>query len=231
MPVPVEGCPFYGNAYYGVDTYCRRYGTVEFGSTFEDFDFGWMVDWVLQSPDSTIWTPAFDLASGLTFTSGSGTITTVPVFPQMGSNTVWRPSISNTGALTLTSEVYDGTQVGAAILDSNMKAWVFVVTPDLEFQVTDHPQYTQLKNLVYISLKLKYSPTNPGKISSTHDFVISRIAMNLNHRRDRPNTHWTNVDFSLNTHTSVKFKLTTNTDFNIGNIRCEANTKKHKPRG
>lgn len=92
-----------------------------------------ITSWSLQSPDATNWTAAINPSTEVvTYTSGGGVITAMPpVFPDVDDpTTIWTPSISNLGDVTLTQGTFGG-QFEAALMDSNGREWNAAVSQSI----------------------------------------------------------------------------------------------------
>ena len=231
-PTVVLGCPKYGTFKYGTRQYCSPVGLRYYRTVFRDANLNWMVDWNLQSPDGTIWTPSVDTIGGtLTFTPGTGSPTVVPVMLKVGEDdTVFVPSMANDGTLTLTPDVWSLNYFAAAIYDSVGVSWVIHVAENGNHLIgTDIPA-SQLRPMDYLSLDVKYTANQAGKASATNYFAISKVVVNAAPQRDTEGRFYADVEFVHHKSISLDVKFS-GSYFSLGHVAARVKRLKKIPRG
>lgn len=92
-----------------------------------------ITSWSLQSPDTTPWQATISAAGVVTWNVIGAPITgTPPVYADTILTTIWTPSISNAGVITLTSGTDTG-QLRAALLDPSGVQYIATVTNGIAY--------------------------------------------------------------------------------------------------
>lgn len=151
-----------------------------------------VTNWNLQSPDGSIWTPSISTSQQISFTSGTGTVSAVPVVLGQ-SGVLWTPSISNAGVITLTSGAsYTGVEGLATFEDSNGLQWFWQINATDGSYVGTSLRHTVATRFFRLSLKLKY--TAISGISDSDAFRAYRIQPVVGIRAQLPDRYYALAD-------------------------------------
>ena len=100
-----------------------------------------LTTWTLQSPNATPFRFSVSNDGEVTIEDIAAYLTPppVPAFPSETPGTVWTPSISNAGEVSLEDGSEQAGQVAAALKSPNGRTFVLVVTADGETQLQHVP--------------------------------------------------------------------------------------------